>query len=256
MEADQFRLHAELEERHWWFRGRRRILGELVRRIWPQQGGALIDIGCGTGGNIAAFARTYRCLGIDPSPEAIHLARARFPGVEFICGSPPLELGEAGGASRLFLLMDVLEHVPDDAAFLAGVWRMLRPGDQLLLTVPADRSLWSIHDASYGHYRRYDPAQLERAWAGLPVERRLLSYFNARLYPLVKIARALSRLRRRPWGRAGTDLKLPARPINYLLEGLFAGEARVLVELLEGKRSRGYRQGVSLLALLRRTETR
>ena len=90
MKSAQFRLHAALEERHWWFLGRRRIVSELVRRIVPPSKEALIvDIGCGTGGNLDAFAKDYSCLGIDPSDEAIHSARRRFPESQFICGAIP-----------------------------------------------------------------------------------------------------------------------------------------------------------------------
>jgi SAM-dependent methyltransferase len=253
MDLEQFELHAELEERHWWFRARRRILRELVHRALPA-GGSVVDVGCGTGGNLNALAESYPCLGLDASAAAIALARARFSGIEFLCASIPVELPGALGRPRLFLLADVLEHVPDDARFLRDLTAMLSPGDYLLLTVPADMSLWSAHDLSYGHYRRYDLSRLERAWEGLPLEKLLLSHFNARLYPLVKAARAFGRRRRRAWGKAGTDLRLPFPWLNRLLERIFAGEAARLVEVLEGRRSRAYAAGVSLIALLRRKD--
>lgn len=254
MNLEQFRLHAEVEEKHWWFCGRRRIMRELVHRIAPPaRDVTVVDIGCGTGGNIASLAEDYTCFGIDRSEEAIRLARSRFPNVRFVCGSD-LDLSEVGGRVRIFLLMDVLEHVPDDSVFLSGLLKQLRPGDYLLLTVPADMGLWSPHDVSFGHYRRYDIRQLETLCSAQPVAIRLISYFNARLYPLVKTVRTLSRLRGRTWGSAGTDLKMPAWPLNGLLKRIFEGEAEALVNLLETKRSRGYGFGVSLVALLRREE--
>jgi SAM-dependent methyltransferase len=251
MDLDQFNLHAELEDHHWWFRARRQVLKELIHRTLPV-GGSVIDIGCGTGGNINTLAGDYPCLGLDASAEAIDLARVRFPGTEFLCASIPVELPSALGRPRLFLLADVLEHVPDDARFLRDLISMLTPGDHLLLTVPADMSLWSSHDVSYGHCLRYDMPRLEKAWEGLPLERLLLSYFNTRLYPLARAARAFSRWRRQAWGKAGTDLRLPFPWLNRLLERIFSGEATTLVELLEGRRTHGYAAGVSLIALLRR----
>lgn len=251
MDLDQFKLHAELEDHHWWFCARRQLLKVLIRHVLPA-GGSVVDIGCGTGGNTNSLAGDYPCLGLDSSAAAIDLARARFPRAEFVCASIPVELPSALGRPRLFLLADVLEHVPDDARFLRDLVSMLSPGDYLLLTVPADMSLWSAHDLSYGHYRRYDVSRLERAWEGLPLEKLMSSYFNARLYPLVKAVRAFSRRRRQAWGKAGTDLRLPSPWLNRLLERIFAGEAARLVEVLEGRRSRGYAAGVSLIALLRR----
>ena len=83
----------------------------------------------------------------------------------------------------MFLLMDVLEHVPDDFAFLSELLAASSPGAHFLITVPANPSFWSAHDESNGHYRRYEPDRLGRLWSGLPVTTRLLTYFNARLYP-------------------------------------------------------------------------
>ncbi len=252
MQAAQFELHAELEEKHWWFCGRRRIMRRLVEQVLLDPRNTVIDIGCGTGGNIAALATQYQCIGIDQSAEGIAFARQRFAGVDFICGSLSLELPPRHGP-RLFLLMDVIEHIEEDKTFLSQVVDAMEPDDHLLLTVPADMSLWSEHDVSFGHYRRYDIDQLQTLWTDLPLEQRLLSYFNTRLYPAVKLIRALSRLRGQSWGDSGTDLKMPAPPVNSLLERLFSGEATRLIAQLQNNRKRGYKRGVSLIALLRKT---
>src|SRR5256885_16595250 len=92
MQSAQFQLHAQIEERHWWFAARRRILGELVRYAAPPAANRqsfLVDIGCGTGANLAAFTGDYRCIGVDTSAEAIQLASSRFPEATFICGFAP-----------------------------------------------------------------------------------------------------------------------------------------------------------------------
>lgn len=112
--------------------------------------------------------------------------------------------------------------------------------------------MWTEHDVSFGHYRRYDLPRLQQVWNGLPVTTSVVSYYNARLYPLVRGIRTLNRWRGRTSGAAGTDFTTPAQPLNRLLEAIFAGEANVLVECLQGKRARGFSHGVSLLALLRR----
>jgi hypothetical protein len=127
-------------------------------------------------------------------------------------------------------------------------------GSYFLLTVPADDSLWGKHDESFGHYRRYDRQRLERLWADLPVSTLMVSYFNARLLPVIRLIRAHGRRRGRAVGQAGTDFWVPSRPINRLLEAIYAGEARRLVKLLQGRRSHGYAAGASLIAVLRRDE--
>jgi SAM-dependent methyltransferase len=248
---DIFALTADLEERHWWFTARRRIVKALIERILPPSRDSLvIDVGCGTGANIAALADRYGCLGIDPSEVAIGLARDRFPAVEFKVGSAPADLAESAERADLFLLLDVLEHVEDDFAQFSAIAAAARAGAHILVTVPADPSLWSGHDVSHGHYRRYTSDRLEMIWRGLPLRVRLMSYFNARLYPVIRTVRRVGRSLGTASGARETDLFQPPAPINGLLERIFAGETRTLVELLEGRRERGYGRGVSLIALL------
>jgi hypothetical protein len=147
----------------------------------------------------------------------------------------------------------VLEHVPDDRALLERLVTAVRPGAHLVLTVPADMALWSAHDESFGHFRRYDRAGLERLFAGLPVDTRLLSYFNSRLYWMIRAIRAWNRLRGHASGEAGTDFWLPSPRVNCWLESILAGESHRLVELLRGHRQKGHHRGASLVAILRKS---
>jgi SAM-dependent methyltransferase len=258
MQSEQFQLHAQIEDRHWWFVGRRKILRELVHRISPPPASDLIetkkrsivvDIGCGTGANLAALAGEYQCVGIDTSAEAIALARRRFPGVTFVCGSAPQDVAPWLKQASVVMLTDVLEHVENDRALLASIVKACPPGTQILITVPADMRLWSPHDVAFGHYRRYDADNLAAVWAGLPVSPRLVSHFNTRLYPVVRAVRAMSQWRGRTAGEANTDFKLPLKPINAALEKCFEGEAPRLLRAVDTHK-RAYRRGVSLVAVL------
>ena len=253
MQTAQYQLHADIEERHWWFVGRRRIMSRLAAAVLaPAPQSLVIDVGCGTGANIAALADQYSCVGIDTSAEAIELARHRFPQVRFITGLAPDDLGELAGQARLILLMDVLEHIEDDFLFLSRLLAAASPGCFFLLTVPADESLWSVHDESFGHYRRYDKSRLEMLWAGLPATPLLLSYFNRRVLPFIRMVRTWNQHHHRAAGRAGTDFWLPNPVANFLLTRILAGEGRRLVKSLARPHSRGYSCGASLMAVLRR----
>jgi SAM-dependent methyltransferase len=252
VDTEQFALHARIEEQHWWFLGRRTILRRLLEQAVPPSCQALVaDVGCGTGGN-ATLADGYRYVGIDPSAEAIDWARQRFPGREFLCGWAPEALEPRMAEVDVLLLSDVLEHVPDDFEIFSKLVAGLRRGAHVLLTVPADPALWSPHDVSFGHFRRYDRPRLERVWSGLPMSCRLVSYFMARLYPVVRCVRAVTSWRGRTGGQARTDFRLPWRPVNRLLEGLLAGESRSVLAALDRPTGGGYSRGVSLVALLRR----
>jgi len=254
MQTAQFQLHAEIEQRHWWFVARRRIVRKLIGSVLPpDRNTTLLDVGCGTGANLAALANDYRCVGIDTSAEAVELARRRFPQATFLNGFAPRDLpAEILNEAKLVLMTDVLEHVPDDYALLSEMLAAVRPGTYFLLTVPADPGLWSPHDESFGHYRRYRLADFQALWDGLPVDTHMVSYFNSRLQPVIKSVRWLNRLRKQSAGSAGTDFSLPPGPMNGVLSAVFGGEASRLVDLAAGRKSHGYRRGVSLVALIQR----
>jgi SAM-dependent methyltransferase len=253
MQTEQFQLHAQIEERHWWFVARRRILTAVVNAVLPPSTQTtIIDVGCGTGANLAGLADAYECIGIDASSEAVKLARGRFPRVRFIHGLAPKDLGHAIDRARLILLTDVLEHVADDFAMFSELLAAAQPGTYFLLTVPADPALWSDHDRAFGHYRRYDAPRFEQIWQGLAVEQIFVSHFNSRLYPLVKSIRYVNRWRGRTGGQAGTDFVLPNPLANDFLTRCFAGEQRRLVRLAQGQPASPYHSGVSLMALVRR----
>ena len=255
MRPEHYRLNADLEDRHWWFVARRRIVLRLATAVLERPGDAggrpvVVDVGCGTGANIAALSSRFECLGIDPSAEAVALARERFPEVRFLCGQAPADLGDWCTRANLFLLTDVLEHVADDFYLFSELAAAARPGAIFLVTVPADMALWSRHDETHGHYRRYDRGRLARLWEGLPLRPLLLSHYFARIDPLVRIARALSRRRGWTWGAAGTDLAMPPAALNRFLSWLSAGEGKRLAAALASPRVKEYRRGVSLIALV------
>lgn len=253
MDETQFDVNVQMEQRHWWFTARRRIMRTLIEHLAePNAGRTIVDVGCGTGANIASLADAYRCIGTDASPHAIERAQRRFPEVEFHCTADEPQLAPLVARADVITLMDVLEHVSDDFALLSRLLAAARPGSHFLITVPALMSLWSGHDEALAHYRRYDRARLQRVWQDLPVTCLLLSYFNARLFPAVQTIRWTNRLLGRTSGVEGTDLKLPPAPLNRLLHRSFAGEEKRLLRALGRNGRSGYRRGVSLLSVLRR----
>jgi SAM-dependent methyltransferase len=256
MTPEQFALFARIEQDHWWFVARRQIVARILRKVVPpNQNKTIIDVGCGTGGNIASLAGEYRCVGIDTTPDAIELARKRFGdvhNVHYVLGAFPAGLEGYLQTASAITCMDVIEHVEDDLGFVKMLVDAAPAGSHLLLTVPADMSLWSQHDVTNGHHRRYDRDTFAKVWSGLPVTVRLLSYFNSRLYPVVKAMRWRANRRNASHGADGTDFKQSSRPVNWLLKSVFLGESGKLVKLMDSDRE-PYRGGVSLIAVLRKS---
>jgi SAM-dependent methyltransferase len=251
MQERLFAAHHDLEERHWWFRARRRAILALGTPLVPP-GGHIVDAGCGTGADVSAFPAAYHRTGLDGSATAIAFARSRHRDVRFEVAVLPGAAADVIDRADLVLLCDVLEHVEDHEAFLGWLIDTMKPGAHLILTVPADPRLWSPHDEVYGHHRRYTQETLAAAWTGSPVRVRLLAPFNRVLYPAARLARAVAAWRGRGWGRGGGDLALPWGPLNGLLERLFASEIPSLTAALQADAGRLPGRGVSLLAVLRR----
>jgi len=256
----QFDVHAELEERHWWFTARRRIVQRLLTPL-VSPGALVLDVGCGTGANLAALVPRYRGLGIDPAPAAIRWARRRFPNVEFVEGEAPGALGPRFQEADAVLLLDVLEHVADDHGFFHRLIAAARQGAVFLITVPADPALWSPHDVAFGHYRRYTLDSLQDLWRGKTVDPWLVSHYCARLYPIIRVVRRATALLGRSVGQGGTDFRLPPRWINWALQSLFQGEGQRLETALRHRLAQQrpvsppYRKGSSLIAVLRKSPT-
>lgn len=253
MKSAMFQAHAQMEVGHWWFAGRRRCLDPLLEAV-TDANGLIVDVGCGTGGTVGELSRNRRIVGLDSSPEAIALARTSFPGCDFQQGDVTGDLQPLAAQADVILLMDVLEHVEGDRAFLKSIVQSAKIGSHILITVPADMRLWSRHDETAGHLRRYDPLGLAALWDRLPVQVRLCSHFNARLFWPIFIVRSFMRFLGVTFGTGGSDFKMPPAWLNRLLCDLFAGEGALLAGALDtGKPP--YQRGVSLVALLRRIES-
>lgn len=254
MQLPQFQVHADLEERHWWFLARLDIFRALLAQAVPSSRDRFVlDVGCGTGGTTVAFQSLYTCAGIDPSSDAVAFARQRFPDAEFRHGFAPQDCRDLLARADAVLLLDVLEHVADDFALVSELLAGMKSGAFLLIVAPGDPKLWGPHDCGFEHERRYSLGRFRMLWEGLPVEECVCTAFNARLYPVAKAARFFSRLWGASLGPGQTDLSLPPAPVNALLRRIFAGEARRILRSWGGH-SPAYRRGVSVLALLKRTE--
>lgn len=248
---------AEVARDHWWFQVRRRVVADVARALFDDDEHIrVVDVGCGTSGNAADLAGP-RCavLGVDVSPETIEVARRHFPQAEFRATGPGLEdvIDDVADAD-LLLLMDVLEHVPDDHWFLSSLTAALRPGAHVLVTVPADEQLWSSHDVASLHWRRYSPERLRRVFAGLPLDIRVFGPLNRHLYHPIRAVRGVKRRLGRESGQGECDVVLPSPMVNRVLEAVFDSERRRLRAALDGTAELPRRRGVSLIGVATRLE--
>jgi SAM-dependent methyltransferase len=249
MESELYDEMYRVEQDHWWFRARREIVWSLVERY--VEGGAkrrlqVCELGCGTGGNLAALADRHEVVGVECSTAALEFARRRL-GDRVVRGSLPDDVCLPHASFDVVLLTDVLEHIEDDRRSAAVALRLLRPGGIVVATVPAYQWLYSPRDAHHQHYRRYGRRRFETLWKSPESSNLLISYYNSFLFLPAAIARLASKWKLSR--SAISDLSVPPQPLNALLARVMSCERNLL-----GRMAQPF--GLSLVAVVRKCDIR
>jgi SAM-dependent methyltransferase len=220
-----------VEQDHWWFRARREIVWSLVRRFvdgWSDRRLRICELGCGTGGNLAAEADRHDVVGVECSPHALEYARRRL-GNRVVRGSLPEDVDLPPESFDVVLLTDVLEHIEDDARSAATAIRLLRSGGIVVATVPAYQWLYSPRDGHHQHFRRYSKRRFRALWATADCRTVLVSHYNTLLFPAAATARLASKC-----GLLSSDLgdlSIPGRPLNEFLTQVMSSERNLLARM-------------------------
>lgn len=232
MEEQDYRTTYELEEHNWWFVGMRRVSLSLLD-AGPAPGaaregrGQVLDVGCGTGIMLEHLQAHGQPTGLDVSPTALAFCRER--GADRLVQGRGEQLPFADASFEAVTAFAVLEHIEPDALAMREWSRVLRPGGQLVLLTSAYRWLWSGHDVSNHHARRYLAGEVVALVQDSGLEPAKVSYVNTVLLPPILAVRVVERLRRggRPPEPRKDTAEVPA-PLNRALIGLLELEARVM----------------------------
>ena len=151
----------ELDDRHWWYRGRRRIIRAELDRLPLPAGARVLDAGCGSGRTLEELSPYGEVFGVELDPGAADVARARGRG-EVVVGRLE-ELPWEDGSFDLITCLDVIEHTPDDRVTLQRAAARVPARRLPARHGPAYQGLWSTHDVANHHYRRYSRPRLRAA---------------------------------------------------------------------------------------------
>ncbi len=232
MEQPEYEQMYRWEDVHWWFVSKRRVAATVLERwLVPDSAAKVLDVGCGTGGNLPFLAGWGEVVGLDLSPLALNLARCR--RAAWLTRASGLTLPYVNDSFSLVTAFDVLYHrwIVDDNQAIEECYRVLRPGGWFLVTDSALPALWSAHDEVYYARQRYTLADIHRKLSGAGFQVKVCSYKNALLLPAFGAARLVMRLFPQT---IDFDFRPPPSWLNRLLiglhglEGAWLGQDRVI----------------------------
>jgi SAM-dependent methyltransferase len=196
LKKSEYARMAEYEQNYWWHIGRLEIIQTYVKKaLKGQKKPYFLNIGCGTGGTIDMLEKHAKVENADISDEAITFMNKM--GYKNITKVDDIELPYADKTFDAVGAFDVLEHIEDQVGALKEWHRVLKDDGAVIITVPAYQWLWSEHDVSLHHKRRYTIKSLIKAAekAGFKPEKK--SYAIVFSLPLVVGFRFVNKALRR-----------------------------------------------------------
>jgi len=226
MQEHTYPIMFRVEQSHWWYTGRRKILTEFVEQICRQvtdRRPRILDVGCGTGANLLMLSEYGDAEGVDVAEDALAFCRER--GLDKVRLGAGEELPYEDGTFDLVTALDVVEHMDDDLAGLREMRRVLRPGGRVLLFVPTFMFLWGLQDEVSNHRRRYRLPELRRVLeqAGFEIER--TTYANITFFLPILVMRQLMRV---TGLKADSENNINVSALNGVLGRVFGAESWLL----------------------------
>ena len=157
--VDGHSLCFQLEDNSFWFEHRNDCIITAIKQFPPS--GGILDIGGGNG-YIARriLDEDFECTLLEPGFTGALNAKREREIPEVICSSLEAANFEHGKLAAVGMF-DVIEHIKDDRRMVNEIYNLLQPKGLFYCTVPAYRWLWSQHDVTAGHIRRYDLSGIE-----------------------------------------------------------------------------------------------
>jgi len=223
MEVEIYTQMNQVEQHHWWFVARRKIIRKVLESFLPESNNLkILEIGCGTGGNLALLSEFGEVSAMELDNTARKLANKK-KTCEVKKGALPNNIPFTEKFD-LICLFDVLEHIEDDHAAIASIKERLNEKGEIFITVPAYQFLWSFHDVEHPHKRRYTLKNLKKHLLELDFNAYFSSYFNCILFPIIATVRKLL-----PWkSNNNSSVNIPPKYINIALKKAFSLESEII----------------------------
>ena len=246
---------ARCEDDHWWFQARRELVNGLLQKHKLQCTGRMLDVGCGTGGNLVLFASLdpNHVIGLDYSAQALDLARHKFPDTQWVRGDAAQPLPFAPQSFDLITIFGVLNHdwIENETAVFLEIASLLKDDGMLVITEPAFTLLRRRMDELGMSKKRYRVSELSRMAKSAGLDEVYTSCFTVSgFFPalLLALAERTSLLLRKPstTGKL-VEMAMPPKFLNDLLLAISRLENRLMISGLR------FPLGVGVLGLYRRS---
>lgn len=217
----------------YWHIARKKLILKYIRRFKLDN---ILDIGCGRG-----FVTSYLFdSGINITGVELGSNSKIESAVPIYYNTDAIKLPEAiRAAIKTITLFDVIEHIEDPVSFLKTIKGNFPALENILITVPARKELWTNFDDYYGHFRRYDISMMKKEAEDSGYELVFCRYFFHSLYPVIRINNVVQKKREVNFNPPKGKLSIL---INRVIAGLF---------YLEDKLYPGSFRGSSLMGIYR-----
>ena len=222
--------YGRLENSHWWFVVRQKIILQALRKFIPSDKTGrlkILNVGAAAGGSSKWLSALGDVVSLDNDPLFLsYLASQHLTVINASVTDIPLD----DNSFDLVCAFDVIEHVKNDQRAVEELVRVCKPGGNICITVPAFQSLWANHDEVNRHQRRYITRQLQNLFSSQPVAVQYSSYFNSILFVPVFLFRKMHLLFKNNKQPNNSDFIYLRKNIflNNILKNLFMAELFLL----------------------------
>ena len=217
MKKSHYNLESSIEKNFWWFTVRRFFFSrEITKLIDKNQ--KILDVGSSSGTNLRMLDEIgyNNYTGLDPSDEAIKQCKKK--GFTKIVKGNACSLPFKNNSIDFIIASDVLEHIENDQLALSEIHRVMKKDSYAIITVPAFKFLWSLHDESSMHKRRYIKISLKNLIKTKDFEIKKIFYFNFLLFLPIYFAGIIIKFLRL---KIKNENKVNNRYLNFVLKTIF-----------------------------------
>ncbi len=241
MKFDEFVKMSQQGSGHWWYLARRSMLRwGLKKHLNVSIPLKILDLASACGDNFSVCREYGQAYGIDISEHSIRYCKDK--NINTMVMGDVQVIPFAKGVFDAVVAFDVFEHLKRDVDAMREVGRILRPDGVLLVNVPAFMALYSHHDKSFDHLRRYTISEINIKLNAAGFRVQYYTYWSFFIFPAVYVQRRILGRKKRSQAKSDFHLSIP----KYI-EHIFSILSRI--EFLAMSNGFSFPFGVSLYCI-------